>query len=133
MPHRDDVTGLLSRYNDCYILHFVLQLEFDAWIREPNSTKMWHRLHLAISLTYKYTMLTVYHILVILFGLIVAVTLAIINGIGAFCHIWLWGPFLKIILTFIYSIAPLCTKPFCTICTSIIRVLRQLCAWANPT
>ena len=104
-----------------------LQLEFDAWIHEPKSAKMWHYLHLVISRMYKYLMLTVYHILVILLGFIVAMILAIINGIGIFIHVWVWGPVLKMILTIIYSITPLCTKPFCAIYTSIIQALRQLC------
>ena len=119
-----------------YLL-LVLQLEFDACFHEHKSTKTWPQLYQLTGLMYKYTKLIVYHFFVILIGLILAFIWAVINGIMAFIHVWIWGPALKLSLLWIYAVIPLVTEPLRAIFTPLVdvqaRVFRQIRVQANLT
>lgn len=139
--HSDSDDKLLSIIPFLFLLAFCfilsLQLEFDACFHEHKSTKTWPPLHLVTGVMYKYTKLVVYNIFVILIGFIFAFIWAIINGINAFIHVWLWGPALKLTLLWIYAVTPLVTVPLRAICTPLFdvlaRIFRQIHVQANLT
>ena len=117
------------------ILYFFLQLEFDACFHEHKSTKTWPKLYMLTGLMYKYTKLFVYHFFVLVIGLFLAFIWAIINGIMAFIHVWIWGPVLKLSLLWIYAVMPLVTEPLRAMCTPLVdvqaRIFRQIRVQAN--
>ena len=86
---------------------------------------------------YRYTKLGVYHFLVVLIGFALAFLWAIINGINTFIHVWVWGPFLKFIVVWIFALAPLITEPLRAILTPLVdvhaRIFRQIRVHANLT
>ena len=108
------------------LLTSVLQLEFEQCFHEHSSTKTWPQLYRVTGLVYKYTKLVVYHFFVILYGIVFAFLWAIINGITAFIHTWIWNPALKLTLLWVWAIAPLATEPIRAICTPAVDVSARL-------
>ena len=117
------------------ILYFFLQLEFDACFHEHKSTQLSPRLYILTGLIYKYTKLFVYHFFVVVIGLVLAFIWAVINGIMAFIHVWMWGPTLKFILLCFFAVMPLVTEPLRALCTPLVdvqaRIFRQIRVQAN--
>ena len=134
---RDQNTTQIVMMKRLFHPFFFLQLDFEACFHEHKSTKTWPPLHLVTGLMYKYTKLVVYHIFVILIGFVFAFIWAIINGITAFIHVWLWGPALKLTLLWIYAVTPLVTVPLRAIFTPLVdiqaRIFRQIRVQANLT
>ena len=86
---------------------------------------------------YRYTKLIVYHLFVVLFGFIFIIFFAIINGITAFVHVWIYGPLAKFILLWMYAFMPLITEPLRAFLTPLVdvsaRIFRKIRIQANVT
>ena len=112
-----------------------MQLDFKECFHEHESTKTIRQYYTAMDYTYKYVKLFVYHFFVFVFGFILAIVFAIINGIVSFVHVWIYGPSLKVVLLWVYAVAPLATVPLRAIITPMVDVLartfRQIRVQAN--
>lgn len=78
-----------------------------------------------MNVVYKYTKLIIYHILVILFGIAFTIFFAIFNGLISFIHVWMYGPFLKITILWVYALTPLLTVPLRAMVDVCARSFRQ--------
>ena len=71
----------------------------------------------------------------VVIGLVLAFIWAVINGIMAFIHVWMWGPTLKFILLCFFAVMPLVTEPLRALCTPLVdvqaRIFRQIRVQAN--
>ena len=114
----------------CIILSYPLQLDFKACFHEHESTKTIQGYYKVLDYTYKYVKLFTYHFFVFVFGFILAILFAIINGIVSFVHVWIFGPSLKVTLLWVYAVAPLATAPLTAIYTPLVdataRIFRQI-------
>ena len=95
MPAKADV---------CSFIYFYTQLDFEECFNEHKSTRTFLQLHTFLSLTYKYTKIVIYHILVIIVGIWFAIAWAVINAAVAFFHAWVYGPMLKLMLIIVYML-----------------------------
>ena len=76
---------------------------------------------------YKYTKLIIYHILVILTGIPVALIWGLSSGCTVFSLVWLYQPWLRVFVTCVYACAPLFTAPMQATLTPLIDVLGHIC------
>ena len=83
-----------------------VQLDFEECFREHKSTQTFSQLHTLLSVVYKHTKWVIYHIFVIAIGVWIALLLAVINGVFAFFHVWMWGPLVKLLLMVLYMLKP---------------------------
>ena len=87
-------------------------------------------LHNVIRLTYDYTKLVVYHIFVLLLGIMFACLFAIFNGILNFSLVWVFGPLVKMLIVLAYSLAPAVTGPYSAVMGPMVdisaRFFRQI-------
>ncbi len=83
-----------------------------------------------MGMVYQYTKLIIYHSLVLTLGLLLAFLWAIINGLMAFVHTWIYNPALKAILLWVYAIAPIFTEPLRAFLKPLVdvsaRIFRQI-------
>ncbi|KAL5476229.1 hypothetical protein EMCRGX_G026146 [Ephydatia muelleri] len=107
-----------------------LKLDFEDCFREHKSTKLVDPIYKVYGITYKYIKLAVYHLLVLVFGIPIAIIWALINAIIAFTCTWLWSPVLKIVVLLIYGISPLVTETVRAFMSPLVdmsaRILRQI-------
>eukprot|EP00731_Ephydatia_muelleri_P030370 Em0021g893a len=109
---------------------FCDDLDFEDCFREHKSTKLVDPIYKVYGITYKYIKLAVYHLLVLVFGIPIAIIWALINAIIAFTCTWLWSPVLKIVVLLIYGISPLVTETVRAFMSPLVdmsaRILRQI-------
>ncbi len=121
-------TCTVQSYIPC--LPLSLQLSFDECFHEHKSTKTYPVVYQFMGLVYQYTKLGVYHFFVLTLGLLLAFLWAIINGVMAFVHTWIYNPALKAILLWVYAITPLFTEPLRAIFKPLVdvsaRIFRQI-------
>jgi hypothetical protein len=99
-----------------------LNLDFKECFHEHESTRTIGIYYKAMDFTYKYVKLIVYHFLVFTLGIIFAILFAVLNAVLAFVHVWIYGPFLKIVLMWIYALAPFVTAPLRAIHLPLVDV-----------
>ena len=111
-------------------LFMLLQLEFEACFQEHPNTNVSPKIVNCLDISYKWTKLVSYYIFVILIGVPLAMVWACMNGLAVFCCVWVWGPYLKLILLCLHSCAPAIVTPVQVLCTPIVdvfaRILRQV-------
>lgn len=104
-------------------------MEFEDCFKEHYKTKTRSSLYQYLGLIYKYTKLTLYHILVLLLGIPSMLIWAIINAVLTFILVWMWGPMLRALIVCMYALAPWVYVPYTAIMTPIIdvqaRIFRQ--------
>lgn len=88
-----------------------MQLDFNRFFEEDKDTKTFPAIYKAVGLVYKYIKLVLYHVLVIVLGIPLAILWAILNGIMIFVYVWIWGPVLRFFIIHVYSVAPAATVP----------------------
>ena len=114
-----------------------LQLEFKECFHEHQSTRTVQVYHKALDYTYEYVKLVTYNIFVFVFGMLLVIFFGTINGMMAFCHVWVYGPIRKLGLIVIYSTAPLLTEPMRALLTPLYdihaRIFRQIRIQFNLT
>ena len=76
---------------------------------------------------YKYTKLTIYHIIVIFTGLPIAFMWGLVNGCTVYIMVWLYQPLLRVVVLCTYACAPIFTAPMQAGCTPIVDVLARIC------
>ena len=105
-----------------------LQLDFEECFREHKSTRTFFQLHTLLSLIYTHTKFVIYHIFVIGIGVWLMLLLAIINGVFAFFHVWIWGPLLKLLLMVLYTfIKPIYSALVKVILYPVVETAGLLC------
>lgn len=118
MPAKADV---------CSFIYFYTQLDFEECFNEHKSTRTFLQLHTFLSLTYKYTKIVIYHILVIIVGIWFAIAWAVINAAVAFFHAWVYGPMLKLMLIIVYMLNPLYSVPVRVLLRPPVDTIGRLC------
>ena len=109
--------------------HF-LQLEFKECFREHKSVQTHPHFKKVTEFVYKYTLMIVYHIFVLLFGILIAFIGGLINAMMVFIHVWLHGPLLKLYLLWTYAFAAYVVAPIRAMYQPLVdasaRVFRQI-------
>lgn len=111
----------------CSFIYFYTQLDFEECFHEHKSTRTFLQLHTFLSLTYKYTKIAIYHILVIIVGIWFAIAWAVINAAVAFFHAWVYGPMLKLMLIIVYMLNPLYSVPVRVLLRPPVDTIGRLC------
>jgi hypothetical protein len=94
---------------------------------EHEGTKTIPALYDILGLSFKYTKLVLYHILVILVGIPLTILWALTNGLTAFMLVWMWGPLLRFLIVWFYAfIVPAVAIPVTALLSPYVDVMARL-------
>ena len=101
-------------------LLFFTQLEFEKSFLQHKSTTPIPIIHKITAVCYKYTKLFLYNVLVILFGIPLAVLWALIHGLVAFLFTWTVSPAIRLTVFTTNIVMPVVTEPLRVLLTPLV-------------